>query len=264
MATVTDLISKIDAFASRVGEMVKTKLSITDAASTYAAKNSLGALAYKSQVTGSDLSDDAAANLTGPQGIQGFGYYGGYVYQNLALADWQTLGVLGSSHTYAVADTSNIRAGDFGLVVGSVTDLNVTQAIVNFKVVSVTDSSIVTTTIGFIVGEQGPQGSIGEQGPKGDKGDTGETGPQGPKGDTGEAGPQGIQGIQGETGPQGAQGETGPQGPQGEQGEKGETGATGATGPQGDKGDTGEKGDAGDSITDAVIDANGHLILTIG
>ena len=65
----------------------------------------------------------------------------------------------------------------------------------------------------------------------------------------------------GATGATGKQGEKGDKGDKGEQGPKGATGtkgATGATGPQG------PKGDAGASITAVVINANGHLIVTIG
>lgn len=162
MATVTDLISKIDALAERIGAIVRTKLSSSDAATIYASKESLGTLAYKDKITENDLTDDAQTNLTGPQGIQGFGYYGGYIYKNISLAEWKTLGTLGSTQTYSVTDTSNIRVGDFGLVVGSVTDLENTQAIVNFKVISLTSTSITTVTLGFVVGERGPQGDSGD------------------------------------------------------------------------------------------------------
>lgn len=65
----------------------------------------------------------------------------------------------------------------------------------------------------------------------------------------------------GATGATGKQGEKGDKGDKGEQGPKGATGtkgATGATGPQG------PKGDAGASITAVAINANGHLIVTIG
>lgn len=96
---------------------------------------------------------------------------------------------------------------------------------------------------------RGPKGDRGIQGPKGDTGLTGATGPQGeqgPKGDTGDRGPQGPQGN---VGPQGKTGATGPQGP---------------VGPQGIQGIQGVKGEPGDSLTNAIIDANGHLILTIG
>lgn len=251
MATVTDLISKIDALAERIGAIIRTKLSSSDAATIYASKESLGTLAYKDKITETDLTDDAQTNLTGPQGIQGFGYYGGYIYKNVPLAEWKTLGTLGSTQTYSVSDTTNIRAGDFGLVVGNVTDLENTQAIVNFKVISLTGTSITTITLGFVVGEQGPKGDTGEQGPKGDTGATGETGATGAVGPQGPEGPQGIQGEQGpqgETGPQGPIGLTGPEGPQGEQGiqgPKGDKGDTGEQGPQGIQGPKGDKGDQG-------------------
>lgn len=162
MATVTDLISKIDALAERIGAIVRTKLSTSDAATIYASKESLGTLAYRDKITETDLTDDAQANLTGPQGIQGFGYYGGYIYKNVSLAEWKTLGALGSTQTYPVSDTNNIRVGDFGLVVGSVTDLENTQAIINFKVISLTGTSITTVTLGFVIGEQGPKGETGD------------------------------------------------------------------------------------------------------
>lgn len=164
MATVTDLISKIDALAERIGAIVRTKLSSSDAVTIYASKDSLGTLAYRDKITENDLTDDAQTNLTGPQGIQGFGYYGGYIYKNISLAEWKTLGTLGSTQTYSVPDTNNIRVGDFGLVVGNVTDLENTQAIINFKIISLTGTSITTVTLGFVVGEQGPQGEKGNPG----------------------------------------------------------------------------------------------------
>lgn len=63
---------------------------------------------------------------------------------------------------------------------------------------------------------------------KGNTGATGATGAKGDKGDTGDTGPTGARG------------------------------ATGATGPQGAKGDTGA------GITAVAVNANGHLIVTIG
>lgn len=72
------------------------------------------------------------------------------------------------------------------------------------------------------------------------KGDTGA------KGATGAAGQQGLKGDKGDTGA------TGPQGT---------AGAKGATGAQGAKGD---KGDTGASVTAVAINANGHLMVTIG
>jgi len=71
------------------------------------------------------------------------------------------------------------------------------------------------TSMGYVVGQQGPVGPQGPQGPIGPTGLTGATGPQGPQGATGAGGPQGPQGL---TGPPGAQGPIGPTGPQGPQG----------------------------------------------
>lgn len=85
----------------------------------------------------------------------------------------------------------------------------------------------------------GLKGSPGDKGDKGDKGDTGATGatgPQGPKGDTG------------------ATGAAGP---------KGDTGATGATGAAGAAGRDGTDGEDGVSVTDAEINAQGNLIITL-
>ncbi len=106
-------------------------------------------------------------------------------------------------------------------------------------------------------------------------------GPQGPKGDTG---PQGPKGDTGDTGPQGIQGETGPQGPTGPAGADGKDGAgmdiTGATAGQIAKitavDDTGKPtawspvdmpsgggGGSAASVTDAAINEDGHLIITL-
>lgn len=59
----------------------------------------------------------------------------------------------------------------------------------------------------------------------------------------------------GDTGAKGDKGDTGATGPAGTAGTKG---ATGATGPQGPKGDTGA------GVTAVAINANGHLMVTIG
>lgn len=59
----------------------------------------------------------------------------------------------------------------------------------------------------------------------------------------------------GATGAKGDKGDTGATGPAGATGAKG---ATGATGPQGPKGDTGA------GVTAVAINANGHLMVTIG
>lgn len=71
MATVTDLISKIDALATAVGNAVKTKLSKTEASNTYAAKSSLKSLAYKDQLTVNDLTEDTFTALKGEPGSPG-------------------------------------------------------------------------------------------------------------------------------------------------------------------------------------------------
>lgn len=160
MSEQDDLVIKIDDLAKHIGEAVSTKLSKADASESYAAKSSLKSLAYKDKVEAADISDSVLENLVGPQGPQGFGYYGGYIYKNLTLDEWKTLGVLGSTHTYEVGDTSNIRIGDFGLVVGAVTDLTTTQALINFKVTGITSNSISTISLGFIVGEPGNADSV--------------------------------------------------------------------------------------------------------
>lgn len=160
MSEQDDLVTKIDNLAKHIGETVHTKLSEADASELYAAKSSLKSLAYKDKVETADISDSVLENLKGPQGPQGFGYYGGYVYKNLTLNEWKELGVLGSTHTYEVGDTSNIRIGDFGLVVGAVTDLSTTQALINFKVTGITSNSISTISLGFIVGEPGNMDNV--------------------------------------------------------------------------------------------------------
>ena len=150
-------------------------------------------------------------------------------------------------------------------------------------------------------GEQGPQGPVGPQGDRGEKGDRGDqgppgevitvegkvvTGPQGEKGERGEQGPagqdgkdgkdgingaDGLPGINGKDGKDGLPGEMGPQGPAGVQGPKGETGAQGPAGPAGKdgvigpagpQGVAGPAGKDGVSITSAVVNSTGNLIIT--
>lgn len=160
MSEQDDLVTKIDDLAKHIGKTVHTKLSEADASELYATKSSLKSLAYKDKVEAGDISNSILENLKGPQGPQGFGYYGGYVYKNLTLDEWKELGVLGSTHIYEVGDTSNIRIGDFGLVVGAVTDLSTTQALINFKVTGITSNSISTISLGFIVGEPGNMDNV--------------------------------------------------------------------------------------------------------
>lgn len=133
-------------------------------------------------------------------------------------------------------------------------------------------------------GEQGVPGETGAQGPKGDKGDTGA---QGPKGDTGSQGPQGPQGNQGPTGQQGPQGQTGPQGETGPKGDDGSSLLTGTGEPASSNGNVGDsyinlsnwdyyvkestgwvnkgniKGNAGVDVTNASINSDGNLIITL-
>lgn len=121
-------------------------------------------------------------------------------------------------------------------------------------------------------GDPGERGPEGPQGPPGLAGERGERGPQGEKGLDGASGPQGLQGPigeRGEMGPQGQKGEMGSIGPEGPQGPIGLTGDRGLTGSQGERGETGPIGPAGLNgkdgigIAGALIDRNGHLILTM-
>ncbi|CAB4241747.1 Collagen triple helix repeat [uncultured Caudovirales phage] len=148
-------------------------------------------------------------------------------------------------------------------------------------------------------GLQGLQGLPGAQGLQGPQGLPGLPGTQGPKGDTGYpgvAGAQGAQGLPGADGAQGTKGDAGlpgAQGPQGIQGAAGRNvtssavdsngnlqitlsdgvvinaghvvgaqGAQGIQGLQGIAGLQGVKGDTGASISSAVVNGSGHLIIT--
>ena len=71
MATTDTLISKINALASSIGNVVKTKLSKTEAATIYETKNSLKALAYKDTIAPTDLTSDTVAILKGEKGDAG-------------------------------------------------------------------------------------------------------------------------------------------------------------------------------------------------
>ena len=127
-------------------------------------------------------------------------------------------------------------------------------------------------------GEMGATGAQGEKGDKGDQGEQGIQGIQGEKGDKGDQGEQGIQGVQGEKGDKGDQGEQGIQGVQGEKGDAGADGASGQNGTNGingkngvngqdgqngQDGKDGQDGTAGRGIDNAMIDNDGHLILTM-
>lgn len=109
-------------------------------------------------------------------------------------------------------------------------------------------------------GPQGPQGAVGPQGPVGPQGETGQRGIQGLQGIQGQTGPAGAIGAQGAKGDTGPAGPVGPQGPQGLQGIQGPQGPAGATGPSGLPGTPGMNGD---SVSDATIDPDGTLIITL-
>lgn len=139
----------------------------------------------------------------------------------------------------------------------------------------VTLSTGATINAGVVIGEQGPQGPAGPQGapgamgPQGLQGPAGLTGPTGATGAQGPAGAIGPQGLQGPAGAPGATGVAGPQGPAGSTGATGAQGPAGAVGPrgltglQGPQGLTGPAGTDGVSVTSAVVNANGNLILTL-
>lgn len=109
-------------------------------------------------------------------------------------------------------------------------------------------------------GPQGPQGVVGPQGPVGPQGESGQRGIQGLQGIQGQTGPAGAIGAQGPKGDTGPAGPVGPQGPQGLQGIQGPQGPAGATGPSGLPGTPGMNGD---SVSDATIDPDGTLIITL-
>lgn len=67
----------------------------------------------------------------------------------------------------------------------------------------------------------------------------------------------GVDGSKGDTGPKGATG------PKGTSGTLGISGVKGVKGDKGDKGDKGNHGDQGISVTDATVDLDNHLVLTL-
>ncbi|MFM6976284.1 MAG: hypothetical protein ACKOW2_05495, partial [Sphingobacteriaceae bacterium] len=139
-----------------------------------------------------------------------------------------------------------------------------------------------------IQGIAGPQGAQGIQGPAGAAGATGPQGPAGANGTNGVDGTNGADGLSVSTavidvngdliltlsdnstvnagsavGPQGIQGVQGPAGADGIDGTNGLDGATGPQGIQGPAGADGANGADGLSVSTAVIDVNGDLILTL-
>jgi len=112
-----------------------------------------------------------------------------------------------------------IRAIGEGIECGMITEIRVTDCVLEAKI-----DGEWTPVFDFTE-------CVGIPGPQGEQGIPGDTGPQGEKGDAGDTGPQGDTGPTGETGEQGIQGEMGPTGPQGEKGDKGNPGIGGADAP---------------------------------
>lgn len=110
----------------------------------------------------------------------------------------------------------------------------------------------------------------GPKGEKGDRGDTGDPGRDGltVKGDKGDPGDPGVAGlsVQGERGDQGdpgLNGKDGTNGRDGMDGAHGLPGKDGTNGLNGTDGAPGQKGADGISVTHALLDADGHLVLTL-
>lgn len=79
---------------------------------------------------------------------------------------------------------------------------------------------------------------------------------EGPPGPTGPAGPQGERGERGEAGLTGERGE------RGEKGEPGARGSDGLPGERGEKGVDGASGRDGVGVSEALLNRDGHLVLT--
>ena len=152
---------------------------------------------------------------------------------------------------------TNGTNGSNGKGIASIAKTN-TQGLIDTYTITYSDSTTSTFTV--------TNGAQGIQGPQGEQGLQGETGAQGPKGDNGNDGVSIANVLVSNLGKLlitlsnnttiDAGNVMGPEGPQGPQGTKGDTGETGATGEQGPKGNDGV------SITGAIVDDNGDLILT--
>jgi integrin beta 3 len=105
----------------------------------------------------------------------------------------------------------------------------------------------------------------GPPGERGEKGLDGLAGPQGPPGPMGERGEKGLDGVAGPMGPKGETGERGPIGEKGADGLslKGDPGDRGPIGEPGAKGLDGAPGRDGIGLSSAVVDRQGHLIVTL-
>lgn len=150
----TTFKEKVSAGFTRTGQEVKKKLNKTDAAATYERIDRLGDLAYKDLITAEEVHPEFLPSMKGPQGDQGFGFYGGYVRLDTTLEQWKLYGKIGSTFAWT-CDTTNVRVGDFGIVTGMVTDLGHTGASIFFKVEAVTSTGVNGLTVGFLTGERG-------------------------------------------------------------------------------------------------------------
>ena len=150
----TTFKEKVSAGFVRAGQETKKKLDKTEAASTYERIDNLGDLAYKDLITAEEVHPEFLPSMKGPQGDQGFGFYGGYVTLNATLAQWKVYGTVGSTFAWT-CDTTNIREGDYGIVTGRVTDLGHTGAQIIYKVTAKTNTGVNGITVGFLCGEKG-------------------------------------------------------------------------------------------------------------
>ena len=150
----TTFKEKVSAGFARAGQETKKKLDKTEAASTYERIDNLGDLAYKDLITAEEVHPEFLPSMKGPQGDQGFGFYGGYVTLNATLAQWKVYGTVGSTFAWT-CDTTNIREGDYGIVTGRVTDLGHTGAQIIYKVTAKTNTGVNGITVGFLCGEKG-------------------------------------------------------------------------------------------------------------
>ena len=208
---------------------------------------STGGLGY----TGSKGATGSASTVPGYTGSAGlFGYTGS------AGPDGFTGSQGGAGFTGSTGDTGAQGTQGFAGSVGATGS----QGNIGF-----TGSQGIQGITGFV----GSQGSVG---PAGNVGLTGNVGFTGSQGDTGLTGVQGTQGNIGFTGSQGNIGLTGNVGFTGSQGTTGNIGLTGNVGFTGSQGTTGNigltgnvgfTGSQGILVSDAGIDGNGHLIVTL-
>ena len=132
----------------------------------------------------------------------------------------------------------------------------------NFDTLSTAIQSVDANGVVTVPGPQGDKGEQGAPGPRGEQGIRGEQGPAGQDGKDGINGQPGADGLPGAVGEQGQAGVQGPKGEQGIQGIQGPAGKDGNIGPAGPQGLTGPAGKDGVSITSAIVNSTGNLIIT--